>query len=69
MEAHCYPWLDAQKREHADMLGRLETFLAAEEKRGRPRAENAVEYLKSWLFRHTLLENLRYKSFFIEKGV
>jgi hemerythrin len=51
------------------MLGRLETFLAAEEKRGRPRAENAVEYLKSWLFRHTLLENLRYKSFFIEKGV
>jgi hemerythrin len=69
MERNAYPRLAAQRAEHADLLERLRLFLGAEEHRTRPRAESMVGYLKDWLIRHTLMEDLKYRDFFAEKGI
>ena len=69
MENNAYPRLDVQKKAHADLLARLERFVSAGERRARPRAETMVDYLKDWLIRHTLLEDLIYREFFREKGI
>jgi hemerythrin-like metal-binding protein len=69
MEKHRYPRLDAQRRAHAELLLLLERLIAAGERRRRPRSSNAVDYLKDWLIRHTLLEDLQYRPFFARKGV
>jgi hemerythrin len=58
-----YARLETQAREHRGLVARLETFVRAGERRARPRAESMVDYLKDWLIRHTLLEDLKYKSF------
>jgi hemerythrin len=69
MEKHGYPRLETQRKDHHDLLERLERFAGAEERRTRPRAQTAVDYLKDWLIRHTLIEDLRYREFFEERGV
>jgi hemerythrin-like metal-binding protein len=69
MEKHGYPRLDAQRKAHAEMVALLERFMAAGERRRRPRGATAVDYLKDWLIRHTLLEDLQYRPFFAGKGV
>jgi hemerythrin len=47
----------------------LERLVKAAERRARPRSETAVDYLKDWLIKHTLLEDLQYKEFFAQRGV
>jgi hemerythrin len=69
MKAHAYPRCKTQIKEHAALLDQLEKLVQAAERRVRPRSETAVDYLKDWLIRHTLLEDLQYKDFFAEKGV
>jgi hemerythrin len=69
LEKHRYPRLAAQRKAHAELLSLLERFLEAGERRRRPRASTAVDYLKDWLIRHTLLEDLQYRTFFARKGV
>ncbi len=69
MEAHDYHRLDVQRREHGDLLARLERFAGEGERRRRPRAQTAVDYLKDWLIRHVLLEDLRYRDYFKQKGL
>jgi hemerythrin len=69
MEKNAYPRLEVQKKAHAELLARLERFVGAGERRVRPRAETMVDYLKDWLIRHTLLEDLTYREFFREKGI
>jgi hemerythrin-like metal-binding protein len=69
MEKHGYPRLETQRKDHHDLLERLERFAGAEERRTRPRAQTAVDYLKDWLIRHTLIEDLRYREFFEERGI
>jgi hemerythrin len=59
-----YPRLDIQAREHRELVARLERFVRAGERRARPRAETMIDYLKDWLIRHTLLEDLKYRPFF-----
>jgi hemerythrin len=58
-----------QRKEHGELIARLERFAGEEERRARPRAQTAVDYLKDWLIRHVLLEDLRYRDFFQEKGL
>jgi len=69
MKAHAYPRYDMQKREHESLLAQLERLVKAAERRARPRSETAVDYLKDWLIKHTLLEDLQYKEFFAQRGV
>ena len=69
MEAHDYSRSQVQRKEHGELLARLERFAGEGERRARPRAQTAVDYLKDWLIRHVLLEDLRYRDFFKEKGL
>jgi hemerythrin len=69
MEAHDYSRSEVQRKEHGDLIARLERFAGEGERRARPRAQTAVDYLKDWLIRHVLLEDLRYRDFFKEKGL
>ncbi len=69
MEAHDYSRREVQRKEHGDLLARLERFAGEGERRVRPRAQTAVDYLKDWLIRHVLLEDLRYRDFFKERGL
>ena len=69
MEAHDYSRTEVQRKEHGDLIARLERFAGEGERRARPRAQTAVDYLKDWLIRHVLLEDLRYRDFFREKGL
>jgi len=69
MEAHDYSRRDVQRKEHGDLLAQLERFAGEGERRRRPRAQTAVDYLKDWLIRHVLLEDLRYRDFFRQKGL
>jgi hemerythrin-like metal-binding protein len=62
-----YGRLDVQAREHADLVARLERFIQAGERRKRPRSSTAVDYLKDWLIRHTLLEDQLYRPFLAER--
>ncbi len=69
MKTHAYPRLETQVKAHAELLGRLEKVVNAVERRVRPRASTAVDYLKDWLITHTLIEDLQYRDFFAERGV
>ncbi len=69
MESNDYPRLSVQRREHAALLERLALFVRVGERRARPRSETIVDYLKDWLIKHTLIEDLQYKEFFAFKGV
>jgi hemerythrin len=69
MEKHRYPRLAAQRKEHAELVSLLERFIGSGERRRRARASTAVDYLKDWLIRHILLEDLQYRPFFARKGV
>jgi hemerythrin len=69
MREHGYPRLEIQQKEHGELLVRLERFIAAGERRRRPRTDTAMDYLKDWFIRHTLVEDLRYRDFFAKKGV
>jgi hemerythrin-like metal-binding protein len=69
MESNGYAQVQTQKQEHAALLDRLERFVDADERRVRPRTETMIDYLKDWLIRHTLMEDLKYKEFFAQKGV
>jgi hemerythrin len=69
MESHSYPRFDMHKSAHTALLGQLERLVNATERRARPRSETAVDYLKDWLIRHTLLEDMQYKEFFAQRGV
>jgi hemerythrin len=69
MKKHDYPGYETQVGEHVALLEQLEKLTNASERRVRPRAETAVDYLKDWLIRHTLLEDLQYKDFFAQHGI
>ena len=69
MKKHGYPRLETQARAHQALLSQLERLVTATERRSRPRPETAVDYLKDWLIRHTLLEDMQYKDFFAGRGV
>ena len=69
MTAHGYPRSATQARAHQALLAQLERLVNAAERRSRPRQDTAVDYLKDWLIRHTLLEDLQYKEFFTERGI
>ncbi len=69
MESNGYPRLSIQRREHAALMERLNAFVRAGERRMRPRSETIVDYLKDWLIKHTLIEDLQYKGFFALKGI
>jgi hemerythrin len=69
MKKHDYPRFEMQKKAHEALLAQLERLVNAAERRVRPRSETAVDYLKDWLIKHTLLEDLQYRAFFAEHGV
>ena len=69
LEKHRYPRLAVQKKAHGELVVLLEKFIAAGERRSRPRPSTPADYLKDWLIRHTLLEDLQYRSFFARIGV
>ena len=69
MKSHGYPRYEVQARAHQALLAQLERLVNAAERRSRPRSDTAVDYLKDWLIRHTLLEDLQYKEFFAQRGI
>jgi hemerythrin len=62
-----YPGMETQRQAHAELLSLLERFAANGERRSRARTTTVVDYLKDWLIRHTLLEDLPYRPFLAKK--
>ena len=69
MKSQGYPRFEVQAQAHRVLLSQLEMLVNAAERRARPRSETAVDYLKDWLIKHTLLEDLQYKEFFTQRGI
>jgi hemerythrin len=69
MKTQGYPRFEVQAQAHRVLLSQLEMLVNAAERRSRPRSETAVDYLKDWLIKHTLLEDLQYKEFFTRRGI
>jgi hemerythrin len=69
MKTQRYPRFEVQAQAHRVLLSQLEMLVNAAERRSRPRSETAVDYLKDWLIKHTLLEDLQYKEFFTRRGI
>jgi hemerythrin len=68
LESYAYPGIEEQKREHAGLLDRIVGATDLEEIHAPRTSESSVDFLKEWLLRHTLLEDLRYKDFLRERG-
>ncbi len=67
LEQTRYPRRDNQKAAHAELLVLLERVFALGERRSRPRATTVDGYLKDWLIRHTLLEDLLYRPWLAKR--
>lgn len=68
LESLGYSRVDQQKREHAGLLERIIGAPDLGEIHAPRTAESSVDFLKEWLVRHTLLEDLGYKDFLRERG-
>jgi hemerythrin-like metal-binding protein len=68
LESHGYSRIEEQKREHVGLLQRIAGVSDFGEIHAPRTADSLVDFLKEWLVRHTLLEDLGYKDFLREHG-
>jgi len=68
MEAHGYSEFANHKREHERMLAQVTQLLERVHGGDRPTNE-AMAFLRTWLFDHILATDHRYSAFLLSKGV
>jgi hemerythrin len=69
MEIHGYSRLPTQRKDHAELLSKLERIVNAVERRSRPRPGTVTDFLKDWLLLHILIEDLQYRDIFQNAGL
>lgn len=69
LRSNGYPDFDAHKRQHEEMIARVEGFLNAYEKDREGTVEEMVGFLKSWLVDHIAGTDQKYSAYLHDKGV
>ena len=69
MEQNAYPEFEAHKKQHQQMIARVEEVLAEYQQDKDSAMKNAVVFLRGWLIKHINGTDKQYSSFLIEKGV
>ncbi|HJN50975.1 MAG: bacteriohemerythrin [Pseudomonadales bacterium] len=70
MRRYTYPAFESQKEQHVEFMKNTSEFCKVEE--GTVVIENfsdsVLTYLREWWVNHILVDDMKYKSFFAEKG-
>jgi len=69
MEQNAYPEFEAHRKQHQQMIARVEEVLAEYQQDKDSAMRNAAAFLRSWLIKHINGTDKQYSSFLIEKGV
>ncbi len=69
MAEHAYPLKDQQTEQHKSFVKKTVDFCSAVEVGVDNVPQVLLQYLKEWLVRHILEEDMKYRPFFIERGV
>ncbi len=69
MSEHSYPFKDLQTEQHKSFIKRTVDFCSASEGGVDIVPQAMLEYLKGWLIHHILEQDMKYKAFFIERGL
>jgi hemerythrin-like metal-binding protein len=69
MEQNAYPDFEAHKKQHQQMIARVEEILAEYQQDKDSAMKNAAAFLRGWLIKHINGTDKQYSSFLIEKGV
>jgi hemerythrin-like metal-binding protein len=69
MSQYGFPHLDEHVRQHREFVAKTSELLAAAKQGDEAVPDKVLEYLRRWLTHHILGEDMKYKSFFADKGV
>ncbi len=69
MSEHGYPLKDMQTEQHKSFVKKTVDFCSAVEVGVDIVPHAMLEYLKGWLVHHILEQDMKYKSFFLGKGI
>ncbi len=69
MRENGYPDYEPHKREHEQMIAKVDEYLAAYEKDPEATIEELVQYLKRWLIKHIQGTDRKYAPYLLDKGV
>jgi len=69
MEQHGFPGFEAHRKQHQQMIARVEEVLAQYQNDKDTAMKNATIFLRDWLIKHINGTDKQYSSFLIEKGV
>jgi hemerythrin-like metal-binding protein len=68
MAEYDYPGLEAHKKEHRDMVARVEELVEDYNLRGKEALEDTADFLKHWLVSHIQVVDQRYSEYLRERG-
>ena len=69
MQKHGYPEYESHKRQHEEMISKVNGFLAAYESHREDTVEKLTQFLKDWLINHIAGTDQRYGPYLRDKGV
>ncbi len=69
MSEYGYPFKDQQSEQHRSFVKKTVDFCTAVEVGVDTVPQAMLEYLKNWLVHHILEQDMKYKTFFLERGV
>ena len=69
MSEHAYPFKDQQADQHRSFIEKTVEFCSAVEADVDIVPQAMLEYLKSWLIHHILEQDMKYTTFFADRGV
>ena len=69
MEKYNYPELEAHKSQHHDLLEKVVGFCEARGINDTGVPDKLLAFLREWLSRHILEEDMAYKDFFVGQGI
>lgn len=68
-EKHNYPEIETQKREHKYFIAQIDKYISELENKKIGLSIDILKFLGDWIQNHILVEDKKYSSFFLEKGV
>jgi hemerythrin len=68
LQSSAYPGLEQHRTDHVRMLAQLSSVAASPEGLRESRHETIGDFLKEWLFSHTMIEDRKVKPFIAERG-
>jgi hemerythrin len=69
MRQHAYPDYAAQESEHTEFKAKIASFCLDAMARKKALPDQLLNYLVNWLTHHILESDMKYKSYFNEKGI